>query len=164
MAKTHRYEVTVTWTGDRGEGTSSYRTYSRDHEVDAAGRPPIAGSSDPTFRGDPGRWNPEQLLVASLSQCHMLWYLHLCAVGGVVVTGYVDRPVGTMAESVDGGGRFVEVLLRPQVTVAAERMVDRAVAAHEQAHRMCFVANSVNFPIRHEPVVRFAATPQPPKV
>ena len=157
MARTHRYEVTVTWTGDRGEGTSGYRAYSRAHEVTAVGKPHIEGSSDPAFRGDPQRWNPEELLVASLSQCHMLWYLHLCAAGGVVVTGYVDRPVGTMAETADGGGHFVEVMLRPEVTVAAVEMTDRAVALHEQAHRMCFVANSVNFPVRHEPVVRSVA-------
>lgn len=159
MGKTHRYEVTVTWTGDRGEGTSGYRAYSRAHEVGAAGKAPIEGSSDPAFRGDPQRWNPEELLVASLSQCHMLWYLHLCAAAGVVVTGYVDRPLGTMAETVDGGGHFVEVVLRPEVTVAAAEMADRAVALHEQAHRLCFVANSVNFPVRHEPVVRCGPIP-----
>lgn len=159
MAKTHRYEVRVAWTGDRGEGTSGYRTYSRDHEVSAAGKLPIKGSSDPAFRGDAGRWNPEELLVASLSQCHMLWYLHLCAADRVVVTGYVDRPVGTMAETAEGGGRFVEVVLRPEVTVAAAEMTERAVGLHEQAHRMCFVANSVNFPVRHEPVVGCAPAP-----
>lgn len=155
--RTHRYDLTVTWTGDLGGGTSGYRAYSRDHQVTAEGRPPIEGSSDPTFRGDPQRWNPEQLLVASLSQCHLLWYLHLCAVAGVVVTRYVDRPTGTMQESAEGGGRFVEVLLRPHVTVAAADMAERAAALHAEAHRNCFVANSVNFPVRHEPVIEVAA-------
>src|SRR6266540_3868554 len=114
MARTHTYELTVTWTGDRGTGTSGYRAYSRAHEVTAAGRPPLPGSSDPTFRGDPDRWNPEQLLVAALAQCHLLWYLHLCAEAGVVVTGYTDTPTGLMAEDDDGGGRFTEVTLRPR--------------------------------------------------
>jgi organic hydroperoxide reductase OsmC/OhrA len=157
MSRTHRYDVTVTWRGDLGEGTSSYRAYSRSHQVTAEGRSPIDGSSDPTFRGDPQRWNPEQLLVGSLSQCHLLWYLHLCAAGGVVVTGYVDHPTGTMQENADGGGRFVEVVLRPQVTVAAADMAERALALHADAHRMCFVASSVNFPVRHEPAIHVAA-------
>jgi organic hydroperoxide reductase OsmC/OhrA len=160
--RTHRYDVTVTWTGDLGKGTSSYRGYSRSHRVTADGRSPIEGSSDPTFRGDPQRWNPEQLLVASLSQCHLLWYLHLCAEAGVVVTRYVDSPHGTMQESPDCGGRFVEVVLRPEVTVAAADMAERALALHYEAHRKCFVANSVNFPVRHEPVINLA-TPHTPR-
>jgi organic hydroperoxide reductase OsmC/OhrA len=102
--KTHCYEVTISWTGNRGEGTASYRAYARDHEVTADGRPAIPGSSDPAFRGDPARWNPEQLLVASLSQCHMLAYLHQCAVSGVVVVAYEDNPDGLMTETEDGGG------------------------------------------------------------
>lgn len=146
----HTYETVVTWTGARDGGTTGYREYDRDHDVTAEGRPTIPGSSDPAFRGDPGRWNPEQLLVAALSQCHMLWYLHLCAVGGVVVTGYVDRAVGTMTE--DGaGGRFVEVVLRPEVTVREAAMVPVAERLHADAHRACYVASSVNFPVRHEP-------------
>jgi organic hydroperoxide reductase OsmC/OhrA len=153
MSRTHRYELTVTWTGDRGEGTSSYRSYARTHDVTAEGRHPIDGSSDPVFRGDADRWNPEQLLVAALSQCHLLSYLHLCAVAGVVVTGYVDRPLGTMQESAGSGGRFVEVVLRPQVTVASADMTKRAEALHEDAHRACFIAASVNFPVRYEPTV-----------
>nr|WP_240947785.1 OsmC family protein [Planosporangium mesophilum] len=144
--------MTVTWTGDRGTGTSSYRAYGRAHEVTAPGLPPLPGSSDPTFRGEPDRWNPEQLLVAALSQCHMLAYLHLCAVAGVVVTGYSDTPRGVMAETADGGGHFTEVVLRPRVTVESADMVERATALHEDAHQVCFIANSVNFPVRHEPV------------
>ncbi|MEV7010347.1 OsmC family protein [Streptosporangium sp. NPDC051022] len=157
MAKTHLYEVTVTWTGDRGTGTSGYRAYERAHDVEADGKPPIPGSSDPAFRGDPARWNPEELLVASLSQCHMLWYLHLCATEGIVVTGYTDHPRGSMIEGPDGGGRFEEVVLRPRVTLARADQADLATEVHERAHRMCFIAASVNFPVRHEPVILGAA-------
>jgi len=155
MSREHRYRTVLTWTGDRGTGTSGYRDYDRAHRVDAEGRPPILGSSDPTFRGDPGRWNPEQLLVASLSQCHLLWYLHKCAEAGVVVTGYADHAEGCMTEDRDGG-RFTEVVLRPRVTVASADMVDAARRLHADAHRACFIAASVNFPVRHEPVIGVA--------
>lgn len=153
MSREHAYEVTVTWTGDLGQGTSDYRGYARSHEVSAPGRPAIAGSSDPGFRGDPARWNPEQLLVAALSECHMLWYLHLCSEAGVVVTGYVDAAQGTMTETDDGGGRFTEVVLRPHITVQAEDMIPAAARLHEPAHAKCFIAGSVNFPVRHEPTI-----------
>lgn len=149
--RTHRYTATTRWTGNRGEGTANYRSYARDHVSEADGRPPIPASSDPSFRGDPARWNPELLLVASLSQCHMLWYLHLCAVGGVVVEEYVDEAEGTMAEDPSGAGRFAEVVLRPRVVVADEAMVERARELHAPASERCFIANSVNFPVRHEP-------------
>ncbi|MGW4408129.1 OsmC family protein [Nonomuraea sp. NPDC004702] len=155
MTRHHTYTTTVTWTGNRGTGTSGYRDYDRDHDLSAEGRRVIAGSSDPAFRGDPARWNPEQLLVGSLSQCHMLWYLHLCAEAGVVVTGYTDHAAGTMAES-GAGGHFTEVALRPEVTVAAPEMVETAARLHEDAHKACFIAASVNFPVRHEPTVRAA--------
>jgi len=118
VRRTHRYDLTTTWTGNRGSGTSGYRDYGRDHVTVADGRPELAGSSDPTFRGDKTRWNPELELVAALSQCHMLSYLHVCATAGVVVTGYADAPYGLMAETADGGGHFTEVVLRPCVTVA----------------------------------------------
>ncbi len=149
----HRYETTTTWTGDQGSGTADFRAYRRHHVTVADGRPPIAGSSDPVFRGDADRWNPELLLVASLSQCHLLWYLHRCSASGVVVTGYVDRAEGRMLEGADGGGRFTEVVLRPVVTVAEADMVARAEALHEEASGLCFIANSMNFPVRHEPRV-----------
>lgn len=153
MARLHTYDAVVTWTGNRGTGTSGYLDYARDHDVAADGPATIAGSSDPAFRGDKTRWNPEQLLVASLSQCHMLWYLHLCAQAGVVVTGYVDHPQGTMTENRDGG-HFTEVVLRPHVTVASQAMAQLATRLHEEAHRRCFIANSVNFPVRHEPTIQ----------
>lgn len=147
----HRYETTVVWTGNTGEGTASFRAYKRDHDVRAEGPPPIAASSDPAFRGDPERWNPEQMLVASLSQCHMLWHLLLCAIRGVVVVAYEDRAEGTMEMTKDGGGRFTEVVLRPRVTVADASMTAKAQELHEEAHAKCFIAQSMNFPVRHEP-------------
>jgi organic hydroperoxide reductase OsmC/OhrA len=156
-AKQHAYETEVVWTGNLGSGTSTYRAYTRDHDVTAQGRPPIAGSSDPAFRGDPARWNPEQLLLAALSQCHMLAYLHLCAVDGVTVTAYTDRATGTMEETSGGSGHFTGVVLHPAVEVASEEMAEKALALHTAAHQVCFIANSVNFPVAHAPEVTVAA-------
>lgn len=153
----HTYTVRVEWTGNQGEGTRGYRAYGRDHEIMAAGKPLIPGSSDPAFRGDRSRYNPEDLLVASLSACHMLWYLHLCANAGIVVTGYADDARGTMAETSDSGGHFTEVVLRPIVTVREGADPAVAVALHERAHHLCFIANSVNFPVRCEPKVQAEA-------
>lgn len=150
MAKTHIYELDVSWTGDTGSGTSGYREYARAHDVSADGKPTIAGSADPSFRGDPQRWNPEELLVASLSQCHMLWVLALCAQEGIVVTGYTDHPTGTMVQTPDGGGYFTEVVLRPVVQIAERRHRDALADVHERAHHLCFIANSVNFDVRCE--------------
>jgi organic hydroperoxide reductase OsmC/OhrA len=147
----HRYELTVEWTGDRGTGTRSYTGYGRDHIVSAEGLPKIRASADPSFRGEDSRWNPEQLFVASLSQCHMLWFLHLCADSGVVVLEYVDHPVGTMVTGKDGRGEFTEVLLRPAVAVAGQDQVERTWDLHDRAHEMCFISRSVKCPVRHEP-------------
>lgn len=155
MSSEHVYTVEIRWTGDRGTGTSSYLAYGREHEVVAEGCPTIPGSSDPAFRGDPTRWNPEQLLLASLSQCHLLWYLHLCAVNGVVVTSYVDRPVGTMTETAEGG-HFTAAVLSPRVEVVEAKMVDKALALHADAYHACFIANSVNFPVTHDAAVSVA--------
>src|ERR1700689_5863346 len=119
MAKKHHYSVTVKWTGNTGTGTSSYRSYERQHEISAGTeKPPIPGSSDPNFRGEAARWNPEELLVASLSACHKLWYLHLCSDAGIVVMSYVDQAEGGMEETADGSGRFVRVVLHPHGTLA----------------------------------------------
>jgi organic hydroperoxide reductase OsmC/OhrA len=156
VRRTHRYDLTMTWTGNRGTGTSGYRDYGRDHEITAEGRPVIEGSSDPVFRGDKTRWNPELELVAALSQCHMLSYLHVCATAGVVVTAYDDAPYGLMAQTEDGGGHFTEVVLRPRVAVADAAMAEKAVALHGEASEKCFIASSVNFPVRHEPSVTAA--------
>jgi organic hydroperoxide reductase OsmC/OhrA len=152
MTREHRYATELTWTGNLGSGTSGYRAYSRDHELSAAAKPVIAGSSDPGFRGDPARWNPEELLVASLSACHQLWYLHLCAEAGVVVTAYEDAAEGVMAEEAGGAGQFQSVVLRPRVAIATG---DAATARrlHEKAHAMCFIARSVNFPVTCEATI-----------
>jgi organic hydroperoxide reductase OsmC/OhrA len=160
VRRTHRYDVTMSWTGNWGTGTSGYRSYGRDHEIGADGRPVIEGSSDPAFRGDKTRWNPELELVAALSQCHMLAYLHVCATAGVVVTAYEDAPYGLMAETEDGGGHFTEVVLRPRVTIADADMAEKAMTLHEDASEKCFIANSVNFPVRHEPSVTGAGAPE----
>jgi organic hydroperoxide reductase OsmC/OhrA len=153
MSKQHTYAVEIRWTGNRGTGTSGYRAYSRDHLITASGKATIEGSSDPAFRGDSGRYNPEELLVGSVSACHMLWYLHLCAGAGIVVTDYQDAPIGTMIENADGSGRFTRILLRPRVTLSPDADVNRAAELHADAHRFCFVANSVNFPIDCEPAM-----------
>lgn len=149
---THRYATTVEWTGNLGRGTADYRAYSRDHMLSAGAKPAIAGSSDPAFRGDAGRWNPEDLLVGALSSCHMLWYLHLCATAGITVLAYRDEAAGRMAEDA-AGGRFTGAVLRPVATLAAGSDTDRALALHHEAHRLCFIANSVNFPVALEPKV-----------
>jgi organic hydroperoxide reductase OsmC/OhrA len=148
------------WTGNRGVGTRGYRDYGRDHEIVAAGKPAIPGSSDPAFRGDAARWNPEEMLVASLSTCHQLWYLHLCSDAGVIVEAYEDDAEGEMAEGADGGGRFVGVTLRPRAVLAAGADMALAAALHHAAHDKCFIANSVNFPITVEPSFETAAGEQ----
>ena len=158
MSDLHDYSVTVTWTGNLGPGTTGYRDYSRSFELEAEGTHGIAGSSDPAFRGDGGRWNPEQLLIGSLSACHKLWFLHLAAVAGVVVTAYVDHAEGTMRTTPGAEtGRFEQVTLRPCVTLTASSDTSIIAALHEDAHRRCFIANSVNFPVRCEPVTRHEA-------
>ncbi|HEY3520569.1 MAG TPA: OsmC family protein [Rhodanobacteraceae bacterium] len=155
--KDHKYHVTIRWTGNTGTGTESYRGYKRDHAIEAAGKPPIPGSSDPKFRGDDARWNPEELLVASLSTCHQLWYLHLCAEVGVVATAYEDRAEGAMSENANGSGEFTRVVLHPRVTVRAGSDPQLARELHHRAHALCFIARSVNFPVECEPVIETEA-------
>lgn len=150
MTKEHRYQLTVTWTGNRGEGTISYRSYDRDHVVSAEHAASIEGSADPYFRGNPSRWNPEQLLVAAASQCHMLSYLHQAAVNGVVVVKYVDHPTGVMTEDGEGGGAFTDITLHPTVTVTDPAMVETAERLHNDANRACFVASSLAIPVQHD--------------
>lgn len=157
MNKQHHYNVSVTWTGNNGEGTKTYRSYRRDHLISKVGAPEIPGSSDPAFRGDPKRYNPEDCLVAALSSCHMLSYLHLCAVNNIVVTDYRDEAQGTMQEHANGSGNFTRVVLRPKVTIA-EGDRAKAIELHHQAHELCFIANSVNFPVECEPQIIVAAT------
>ncbi len=149
----HRYEVALEWTGNTGAGTSAYTAYDRSYRLEAAGKPALLGSSDPGFRGDPGRWTPEDLLVASLSACHQLWYLHLCAEAGVVVLAYEDHAVGLMVEERHGAGQFAAVILRPVVTIGPGSDRRDATRLHGTAHAKCFIARSVNFPVSHEPTI-----------
>ena len=154
MAPTHHFTATVTWTGNQGTGTSTYRAYSRNHEINGDGKMGlIPGSSAPAFRGDKTRYNPEELLVASLSACHMLWVLHLCAEAKITVVEYVDAASGTMALNPDGSGQLSEVVLRPKITVLEAGRDDDVRLVNEKAHQLCFIARSVNFPVRHEPTV-----------
>lgn len=148
--KKHHYSATVQWTGNNGSGTSGYQTYDRSHVISIMHKPEIAGSSDPAFRGDKTKHNPEDLLLSSLAACHMLWYLHLCAEAGIVVTGYIDNATGIMEETANGGGRFTEVTLHPTVTITDASMRDKAHALHKEANQYCFIANSVNFPVYHQ--------------
>ena len=152
----HRYVTVVEWTGNTGRGTADYRSYERAHEIRVEGKPPLPGSSDPAFRGDPTRYNPEELLVAALSSCHMLWYLHLCAVSGVVVSAYRDRAEGFMTVNADGSGQFTRVILRPEVTIKSGDP-ETARRLHHDASAKCFIARSVNFPVEHEPTIRTEA-------
>ena len=151
MSKIHQYSATIEWTGNKGTGTDGYSNYERSHQIIIDGKTAISCSSDPAFRGDKTKHNPEELLVSSLSSCHMLWYLHLCAEAGIVVTNYIDSATGTMGETSNGGGKFTEVTLHPSVTVTEERMIVKATALHKKANELCFIANSVNFPVRHHP-------------
>jgi len=149
----HQYQVTVTWNGNLGKGTASYGAYSRDHTINAPGKAAIPGSSDPAFRGDAGRYNPEELFLSSLSSCHMLWYLHFCAEAGIVVTAYTDAASGSMKTEADGNGCFTGVVLYPIVTITDASKTALAMELHKQAHRFCFIANSVNFPVEHQPEI-----------
>ena len=151
MTGQHHYDVTLKWTGNKGTGTSHYRAYERGHTIFVDNKTDLLASSDPSFRGDKSKHNPEELLVASLSSCHMLSYLHLCAVSGIIVTDYVDNAKGTMVETPDGGGHFTEVILNPAVTITDISMTEKAIELHKKANELCFIASSVNFPVRHNP-------------
>lgn len=153
-SSTHRYQLALEWTGNLGAGTSTYEGYSREHVVRIVGKPDLRGTADPLFRGDPALHNPEDLLLAALSQCHLLTYLALCARARINVVNYKDNAEGTLLLTKDGGGHFTEVVLRPEVVVADARMVDKAKHFHGEVHKYCFIARSVNFPVRCEAVVR----------
>src|SRR5678816_2274924 len=151
MSGQHHYTLTIQWTGNKGTGTSHYRAYERSHTIFVDNKTELSASSDPAFRGDKSKHNPEELLVASLSSCHMLSYLHLCAVSFIIFTDYVDNAKGTMVETPDGGGRFIEVVLNPIVRITEISMVQKANELHKKANELCFIANSVNFPVHHNP-------------
>lgn len=148
----HEYHVEISWTGNRGQGTSGYRSYGRDHIIRAAGLPDLPGTADPSFHGDRDRWNPEQLLLAALSQCHMLSYLHVAVRHGLLVTGYTDAATGTLRLNRDGSGEFLEATLAPCVELADESVRALADSLHTQANATCFIARSVNFPVHHLPL------------
>ncbi len=151
--KHHHYKTSILWTGNRGSGTSHYTAYDRSHVISVQQKADIKGSSDPAFRGDPAKHNPEELLLASISACHMLWYLHLCADKGIVVHEYLDDALGVMAETANGGGHFTGVTLHPKVTIQAEHMRDLALSLHHKANEHCFIANSLNFKVSHAPII-----------
>jgi organic hydroperoxide reductase OsmC/OhrA len=153
MLKEHIYETNLAWTGNTGQGTKTYIGYSRAHEISVAGKPVIVGSSDPHFRGDASRYNPEEMLVAALSACHMLYYLHLCADAGIVVMDYKDEATGRMVETPNGGGHFTKVTLNPRVVISKESNAVKARELHHKAHELCFIANSVNFSVHPEPTI-----------
>jgi len=154
MNKQHFYNAKIMWTGNKGTGTDNYRTYERNHSIVIENKTDIRGSSGPAFRGDRTKHNPEELLVSSLSSCHMLWYLHLCSEAAVIVVDYIDNATGIMNETTDGGGRFTEVTLNPIVTVTENSMIEKAIELHKRANELCFIANSVNFPVYHKPTIK----------
>ena len=151
MNKKHHYELTTQWTGNTGTGTSNYRAYERSHVIQAMDKTEILCSSDGSFRGDRTKYNPEELLVASISSCHMLWYLHICADAGVVVVDYTDNATGVMQETENGSGYFTEITLFPKVVVKDASMIKMANSLHSKANEYCFIANSVKFPVHHQP-------------
>ena len=154
MEKQHHYNATIVWTGNNGTGTDNYKSYERSHKIIIENKSDILCSSDPAFRGDKTKHNPEELLVSAVSSCHMLWYLHLCSEAGVVVVDYTDSATGIMDEGSNGSGRFTKVALNPVVTVTENAMVDKANELHKKANELCFIANSVNFPVTHHPTAK----------
>ena len=157
MPKVHRYQIATSWTGNLGSGTSEYKAYSRDHEIIGPKKAAaILGSSDPAFRGDPSRYNPEDLLVSAVSACHMLWVLHLCADSGIVVLDYSDQAIGEIVEHPDGSGEFTLVPLYPKMTITEGSRVADVLKVHDEAHQVCALARSVRFPVKHEPTVLIA--------
>ncbi|MCJ2187796.1 OsmC family protein [Novosphingobium beihaiensis] len=153
----HHYVSAVVWTGNRGEGTASYRSYDRSWDVAVPGKPVIHCSNDPLLGGDPGKMNPEDLLLSALSACHMLWYLHFASDAGIVVSGYEDNPVGTGIVEKSGAGRFTAATLHPRITVRPGTDIAAATALHDKIHGVCFIARSVNFPVHYEPEFLFEA-------
>jgi organic hydroperoxide reductase OsmC/OhrA len=154
MNTPHNYTLTLKWTGNKGTGTSNYKAYERSHTILIEHKPELLASSDAAFRGDKTKYNPEDLLLASLSSCHMLWYLHLCAKAGVIVMDYTDNATGTMVETANGSGHFTEVTLHPVVTVTHSSMTGKANELHKNANELCFIANSVNFKVEHKPICK----------
>ena len=150
MERRHQYQSTVTWTGNRGSGTLDYRAYDRNFLVRIEGKPDIEGSSDSVFNGDKSVHNPEDMLLSAVASCHMLWYLHLCSENEIIVLEYTDYAIGEMKEEKDGSGRFESITLQPEIVINDEKNIVKAKALHAEANKMCFIANSLNFPVKHE--------------
>lgn len=155
MSKNHDYTVHIHWTGNRGTGTSAYRAYDRNWDLASPGKPLIHCSNDPLLGGNPEKYNPEDLLLAALSSCHMLWYLHLCSEAGVTVTSYNDNPVGSGEVEPSGKGRFLSAILRPKIVITNGSDMEKAIQLHDEIHAYCFIARSVNFPVTYEPEITF---------
>ncbi|MFC3052988.1 OsmC family protein [Kordiimonas pumila] len=156
MTKTHQYKTYTVWTDNNGNSTKSYKSYSRNHVILADSKPDILASADPAFRGDPSRYNPEEMLVAATSSCHMLWYLHFCAVNGVQVLSYADTAEGAMTEGEGNGGYFTAITLRPAITISADSDIEIAMKLHKDAAKECFIANSLKCPVTHAPIIKKA--------
>lgn len=157
MSEQHNYKLTVKWTGNKVTGTSGYSAFERTHSIIVDNKVEILGSSDPAFRGDKTKHNPEDLLLASISSCHMLWYLHLCALAGIIVIDYIDNATGIMIETANGGGKFIEAILNPVVTITDISLTEKSIELHSKANELCFIANSLNFPVYHKPTCTTAA-------
>ncbi len=151
MTHEHNYKLTALWTGNKGDGTKNVRTYDRSHTVTIQGKPQLFLTTDNAAVGDKSKLNPEDLLVSALSSCHMLSYLYICAMEGIVITAYSDNATGIMIENKNGGGSFKEVRLNPNFYVADESMVEKAIELHHKAHEICYIANSVNFDVTCHP-------------
>ena len=151
MTLEHNYKLTTIWTGNKGDGTKNVRTYDRSHTISIPGKPDLFLTTDNPAVGDKSKLNPEDLLVSALSSCHMLSYLYLCSLEGVIITSYLDNATGIMIENESGGGKFKEVTLNPIVSVTEESMVEKAIALHHKAHEICYIANSVNFEVKCNP-------------
>lgn len=154
MTHVHNYKVTTEWTGNNGEGNKDIRSYNRSHTVSIEGKPSLFLTTDNAFVGDKSKLNPEDLLVTAISSCHMLSYLYACALEGIVVTAYTDNAHGIMMEQANGGGNFKEVTLNPVFYVASEAMVQKAIELHHKAHEICYIANSLNFEVKCNPICK----------
>lgn len=153
--KAHHYQSLIKWTGNKGKGTKSYTSYERSYDIIIEKKPTLKGSADPAFRGDAELHNPEDLFLASISSCHMLWYLHFCSVNKITVIDYQDKATATLEETAEGKGHFTEAILHPEVVILEKDKIELAESLHQKANEFCFIANSCNFPILHNPTIKF---------
>lgn len=139
----------MSWDGASRHGLEFRDRTKRRHTISHPEKPDIDGSAAPAFHGETTRWNPEELLLAALSQCHMLTFFYLAHEEGLEVVDYEDTPEATLRTHADGSGEMTEAILKPRVTVRGgwEGSLDDM---HHRAHELCFIARSVNFPVTHE--------------